>query len=90
MIEIKVSLDMIDYSSLLPIITKTVTKNKILSKAIKLTVDGKLSKMTEKEKNTYLVSFIEEHKERITEILNEYAKNKNIIGYITDISAKFR
>ena len=39
MIEIKVSLDMIDYSSLLPIITKTVTKNKLLSKAIKLTVD---------------------------------------------------
>ena len=88
MLEIKVSLEKIDYSSLLPFLLKAVTKSKVLSKALRFTLEGKISKMTEEEKNSFAAFFIEEHNEKIVEILNEYAKNKGVIAYMTDISAK--
>ena len=88
MIEFKITASDIDYKSLVPVFLSVLNKNKLMTKAIRFTVEGKLSKMTENEKDMFIVDIIEEHKGKITEKLNEYGKNNGISGYITDVSVK--
>ena len=88
MLELKLDIDGIDYNSLIKIIMPLLIKNKIAAKTATITIEMMLKTMSEREKNTYAVNFINENKNKITEILNDYAKNKGIRGNICNCEAK--
>ncbi len=87
MIELKLDMDGIDYASLIPVIVPMIIKNKIAAKAATLTLSSKLKTMSEQDKNAFVVGFLEEHKNRIIENLNDYVKSKGVKGYICNFDA---
>lgn len=87
MINLSLSVDKIDYSSLIPVLVPMVIKNKLAAKAAQFTIEAKLKTMSEQEKNAFVVNFLHEHKNQIIENLNEFVKDKGIKGFICNFDA---
>ena len=87
MIEFKIDVDGIDYKSLIPTVVPMVIKNKIAAKAAIFTIETKLRGKTETEKNAFVVNYLQEHKNKIIEALNEKVKGTGITGYVCNFDA---
>ncbi len=87
MLELRLNIEGIDYSSLIPVLVPMIIKNKIAAKAATFTVEAKLKAMSEQEKNVYVLNFLHEHKNQIIENLNEFVKSKGVKGYICNFDA---
>ena len=90
MIELKFTLDNIDYETLLPIIIPIVIKNPLASKAALVAARAKLKNMSPSERDIYVSNLLSGNKDRILSALNAKVAAKGIKGEITSLSASGR
>ncbi len=88
MLELKISLENVDYMTVVRSIIPLVIKNKLMAGAAVTAANIKMRSMSKSEQEKYAASFLTDHKEKIKELLNSAAKNKGIIGTISDFGAE--
>jgi hypothetical protein len=87
MLDINITLDKVDYQSLIPIIVSAFIKNPVAAKAASFTLRSKIKNKTQNEADTILVNFINEYKNKIIDTVNKKASNEGINGYLININA---
>ncbi len=88
MLELKISLDNVDYLSVVRSLVPLVVKNKLMASAAVTAANMKMRSMSKAEQEQYVASFLTDHKEKIKELLNSAVKNKGIVGEINDFGAQ--
>ncbi len=88
MLELKISLDNVDYMTVVRAIIPLVVKNKLMAGAAITAANIKMRAMSRSEQEKYAAAFLTDHKDKIKELLNSTAKNKGISGEIIDFGAQ--
>ncbi len=88
MLELKLSLENVDYMSLIKTVIPLVVKNKFMATAAITAANLKMRSMSANEREAFVASLLADNKEKIKELINSAAKNKGISGNASDFSAE--
>jgi len=88
MIELKITVDNINYNALINAIIPHIVSNKIAQRTIISAINTKFSSMSEAEKNQAAVSFLNDNRSKISEILNSYIEKEQLGCNIYDFSSR--
>ena len=88
MIELKITVDNINYSELVNAIIPHITNNKFAQKTLASAINAKFSAMSEAEKNIAAATFLNDNSSKISEFLNSYIEKEQLGCNISDFSAR--
>ena len=88
MIELKITVDNINYSELINAIIPHIVSNKLAQRTLTAAINAKFNSMSETEKNHAAASFLNDNSSKISEILNSYIEKEQLGCNISDFSAK--
>ena len=88
MIELRLTLDGIDYEELLPLLVPAIIKKPVAAKATVIGAKAFLKTKTQSERDAFAAKILLDHKERIIASLNAKLEKKGIKGKIKDIDTK--
>ncbi len=89
MLELKITLENVDYITVVRSLIPLVVKNKLMAGAAITAANMKMRSMTKEEQESYVASFLTDHRGKIIELLNNTVKNKGIVGEISDFGAQY-
>ena len=76
MIELRLTVDNIDYDELFSVIIPHLVKNKLAERTIRSAISAKFASMSEAEKDAAAAEFLNDNASKITDIINEYASSQ--------------
>ncbi len=88
MLELKISLENVDYMTVIKSLIPLVIKNKLMAGAAVTAANMKLRSMSQAEQEKFVADFLSDHEEKVKELLNSAVKNKGINGNVSDFSAE--
>ncbi len=88
MLELKITLEDVDYATVLSSLIPLVIKNKILAGAAASAVSAKLNSLSPSQQDEYVAAFLSDNKEKIAELLDSAIKNKGMTGSVRSFNAK--
>ena len=88
MIELRLTVDEIDYTELINTLLPLIVKNKFAEKTLKTAISAKFASMNESEKNEAAIAFINDNASKIADIINEYVTQEISGCHVTTIEAK--
>ena len=90
MIELRITLDEIDYDTLIPTLIPILIKNPIAAKAALVAYKLKTAKLPQNERDVLAVQLLNDNKNKIVTKLSEKAANKGIKCSIVDFDASVK
>ena len=88
MIELRLTVDKIDYMELINTLLPHIVKNKLAEKTLKAAISAKFASMNEEERNAAAIAFINDNSSKIADIINEYVDQQLSGCHISSIEAK--
>ena len=86
MIKLELTIDEINYKTLIPKLVPLIIKNKLASKTAQFAVSAKLNSLNDSERDKFVASFLNDHQDKILEKINSIAAEKGIDAVITDLN----
>ena len=76
MIELRLTVDKLNYNELFDVIIPLLVKNKLAEKTLKAAITVKFASMSEAEKDAAAAEFLSSNSTKITEMINGYLSNQ--------------
>ena len=88
MIEIKLTIDKVDYDQLLDALIPHLVKNRLAEKTIKSAISSRFASMTESERTSAAAGFLNDNSSKITDIINDYINEQQLGCHVSALEAK--